>query len=515
VPRPAGTGVSPWLCSDDVDEALHHEEEDGKKQTSTSTTTADSDQDDDDDDDGEWVPSSRHQHWQHPIPASIRSSNGSYVIDDEANEDQHESEYQHVQRQREIEGTDHADSNRSGGNGQPVDARVIVMHRSDNSRSHHNHPTDSSDSDNDTHRWSCPRCTLQNPAATSKCVACNFKQTTTTATTTTSTAIRPQDPVRRERLVPHQQQQQQRNRYRFTNNHHRRLLTDLERELVQSNSNSDTTGASTSARSIANRAAAVSTFAPSFQPQQSQSQSQSHQGLYHTAAHFIFSGALVGGVLGLAGAYLQGENSYVYMYPYSYAGITSCSTFWAILLEVTLSGAIAGAVVHNVWERERAIKRDRLGSSNSNSRSQDTDDPTVAFIMQSMETSSRLSSSQMTQAMGVDGNGGSGSMTSYDYFLNSTVSGSGGGNGGSGTNENENARAAVEQDIHSLPTMQVQDTDPDKLPEDCRRCAICLDAFLPGSFRKTLPCWHGFHTQCVDKWLRNVGACPICKHRID
>jgi hypothetical protein len=249
-------------------------------------------------------------------------------------------------------------------------------------------------------------------------------------------------------------------------------------------------------------------LAPSFQPQPSETQ------LYSTAARFIFSGALVGGFLGLAGAYVEGENANSCVY--SYAGITTYSTFWTIMLEVTLSGAIVGAVVHNVFERERAIRRARLGSSNSTSQA-DTDDPTVAFIMQSMETSSRLSRRQVTQASGVEGNGGRSSMMSYEYFLNSTVGGGGGGGGGGngGLQRNENARAAAEQDIHALPTVQVKDTDPDQLPGDCRRCAICLDAFLPGSCRKTLPCCHGFHTQCVDKWLRTVGACPICKHRID
>jgi hypothetical protein len=551
VPRPAGTAgttgtgaYSPWVCSDGdstiIDDAFlhHHEEEEKEKEkkrnkekdgtkkqehnpmeihnlSSTPSAAAASEQDEVD----EWGASARQQQnhrWQPPrasiIPASVRSSNtnGSHDVVP-------------TTTTSEEEATDPAGSHGGRGNHwRPVDAQVTVMNRGDGRSRSNRHPD--SDSDNGDARWPCPRCTLYNPTATTKCVACNFKQQTTTTTRTTSTAIHPQDPVRRERLLPHHhQQQQQRYRYRRSTDNHRnrrsRLLSDLERELlVESNSNGNTSGTTTtSARSIASRAAATSTFAPSFQPQQSQSQSQ--QGLYHTAAQFVFSGALVGGLLGLAGAYLQGENSYfVYPYTYSYAGITSYSTFWAIMFEVTLSGAIAGAVVHNFLEQERAIRRARLDSSNSRSQ-EDTDDPTVAFIMQSMETSSRLSSRQMTQAIGEDGNSGrSSSMMSYEYFLNSTVGGGGGSGGGGadngGSETNESSRAAVEEDIHSLPTVQVQDTDPDKLPQDCRRCAICLDAFLPGSFRKTLPCWHGFHTQCVDKWLRTVGSCPICKHRI-
>jgi hypothetical protein len=552
VPRPAGTGTHTgvsshrWGSDQDVDDALHQhgeEEEDGKKQAWTSTTIADSDQTDAD----EWVTTSRHQRWQHPnpIPASVRSSssNGSYVSlfrEEEANEDHNESEYQHVlERQREIEGKDHASihrrsSNESMSNERAVDVdvdvdaqqQVIEMHRGDNSSSS-NHHLDNSDNDNSDEAWPCPRCTLYNPAATIKCVACNFKARQTT-TATTATTIHPQD---HGRLL--QQQHQQRYRYRSTSNHRSRnrshLLTALERELGQSNSELNT---STSTRSIASHAAATSTFAPSFQPQSQQQQSQSQQELYRTAlaGHFTLSRAFVGSLLG---AVLASVSSYVVLhqgeyytheyprYPYSLSGI---STFWSVVLEVALSGAIGGAVVRSVLEQQRAIQRARLlsntTSSNSNnndndnstSQHQDTDDPAVTFMMRSMtETAatSRLSSRQLTPAIGADGNSSSNGMLSYEYFLTST--------GGNDRSEAiENARAAVEQDIFLLPSVQVlPDMDPNKLPEDCRRCAICLDAFLPGCFRKTLPCWHGFHTQCVDKWLRNVGACPICKHRID
>ena len=46
-------------------------------------------------------------------------------------------------------------------------------------------------------------------------------------------------------------------------------------------------------------------------------------------------------------------------------------------------------------------------------------------------------------------------------------------------------------------------------------CAICIDTFQTGQYRKTLPCLHSFHSKCIDKWLRSNGSCPICKHKIE
>eukprot|EP00980_Cylindrotheca_fusiformis_P008289 scaffold1736_cov127-Cylindrotheca_fusiformis.AAC.103 len=70
-----------------------------------------------------------------------------------------------------------------------------------------------------------------------------------------------------------------------------------------------------------------------------------------------------------------------------------------------------------------------------------------------------------------------------------------------------------ERQIQSLPTHTVQDPQTE-LPEDARECSICLSEFEKGEKRKILPCLHGFHQNCADKWLRANASCPVCKHRL-
>ncbi|XP_060185356.1 RING-H2 finger protein ATL78-like [Lycium barbarum] len=44
-------------------------------------------------------------------------------------------------------------------------------------------------------------------------------------------------------------------------------------------------------------------------------------------------------------------------------------------------------------------------------------------------------------------------------------------------------------------------------------CVICLSEFIVGEKVKVLPkCNHGFHVQCIDKWLNSHSSCPTCKH---
>ncbi|KAK9820053.1 hypothetical protein WJX72_005538 [[Myrmecia] bisecta] len=45
-------------------------------------------------------------------------------------------------------------------------------------------------------------------------------------------------------------------------------------------------------------------------------------------------------------------------------------------------------------------------------------------------------------------------------------------------------------------------------------CSICLSEYDRGDDVTTLPCFHQFHTDCVEPWLRQQGtaaACPVCK----
>lgn len=63
--------------------------------------------------------------------------------------------------------------------------------------------------------------------------------------------------------------------------------------------------------------------------------------------------------------------------------------------------------------------------------------------------------------------------------------------------------------LESLPVSTV--SKPQDLPEDHRTCPICLEEFRSGQERRTLPCLHGFHKECIDHWLRSHCTCPICK----
>jgi hypothetical protein len=45
-------------------------------------------------------------------------------------------------------------------------------------------------------------------------------------------------------------------------------------------------------------------------------------------------------------------------------------------------------------------------------------------------------------------------------------------------------------------------------------CAICLTAVRDGDEESRLPCGHGFHPRCVEKWLARSKCCPQCRRSL-
>jgi hypothetical protein len=55
----------------------------------------------------------------------------------------------------------------------------------------------------------------------------------------------------------------------------------------------------------------------------------------------------------------------------------------------------------------------------------------------------------------------------------------------------------------------------DKIKELNKTCTICLDDYEETSKVKVLPCEHGFHSECITKWLTSENyKCPVCRKEI-
>ena len=45
-------------------------------------------------------------------------------------------------------------------------------------------------------------------------------------------------------------------------------------------------------------------------------------------------------------------------------------------------------------------------------------------------------------------------------------------------------------------------------------CSICLEEVKKNEIVRIFKCKHGFHKDCVDRWLKDEGICPCCRRRV-
>ncbi|XP_068595037.1 uncharacterized protein si:ch211-59o9.10 [Brachionichthys hirsutus] len=43
------------------------------------------------------------------------------------------------------------------------------------------------------------------------------------------------------------------------------------------------------------------------------------------------------------------------------------------------------------------------------------------------------------------------------------------------------------------------------------QCQICFCDYTDGEKLRMLPCFHDYHIQCIDRWLKDNATCPICR----
>ena len=53
--------------------------------------------------------------------------------------------------------------------------------------------------------------------------------------------------------------------------------------------------------------------------------------------------------------------------------------------------------------------------------------------------------------------------------------------------------------------------DVNKIPEEKKKCIICMDFFSNNDNTIYLPCIHLFHEDCIKEWCKRNPICPLCK----
>ncbi len=48
-----------------------------------------------------------------------------------------------------------------------------------------------------------------------------------------------------------------------------------------------------------------------------------------------------------------------------------------------------------------------------------------------------------------------------------------------------------------------------------QECAICKDKIQNEADSTWLPCCHGFHSACIQRWVSLNPSCPVCRHKLE
>ena len=92
-----------------------------------------------------------------------------------------------------------------------------------------------------------------------------------------------------------------------------------------------------------------------------------------------------------------------------------------------------------------------------------------------------------------------------------------------GENEgNDNIFNNNEDISRSLPVFKIDEKfmevslKEENKNEQFQKCVICMEKYIINDEVKTLPCFHLFHKECIDQWLKaGNNSCPICKNVIN
>ena len=88
-------------------------------------------------------------------------------------------------------------------------------------------------------------------------------------------------------------------------------------------------------------------------------------------------------------------------------------------------------------------------------------------------------------------------------------------------NEDINANNNNEEVIRNLPVFKIDEKfmessqKEDNKNENFEKCVICMEKYIIDDEVETLPCFHIFHKNCIDQWLKaGKDTCPICKNKV-